>query len=96
MSDLSKQLDSLATGADAFKAEHGTCEVVVSPSSPIAKARIEQVAGFRVQAAEFHFRNVKTGEKTLLGDSEVYFHCDDHPLFGSNAPDEDDFDATSR
>lgn len=90
---LADQLASLVKGADEFKAEHGSCEVIVGPNSPIAGARIERVAGYRVAVEAVRLVHVSdsTVPATVIDGPLVYFHTDDHPMFGSKAKHDDDW-----
>lgn len=86
---LIEQLESLVNGARDFEKEHGSVECIVGPNSPIAKAGVEQVHGFRIQVDDVRLVDTKGSEPDMVIDGAlVYFVTHDHPMFGSKAEDE--------
>ncbi|UXE05028.1 hypothetical protein SEA_LTON_55 [Gordonia phage Lton] len=87
-----EKVDNFRTRAKAFRDEHGSVEAVVSPSHPFAKLGITSIDRVPIEVEEITFMDTTDEGKpdVKLGGGMVYFHRDDHSMFGSKAVIEDD------
>lgn len=88
---LAQQLEGLVPAAEKFKADHGSCELIVASDSPIAAYKIQRVGGFRIEVADLTFISRTGKDDSKLTGSMVYMHRDDDPSFGSKADPDDDW-----
>lgn len=88
---LEEDLAQLVRGADDFKRQHGSVEVVVGPNSLIAKAGIQKVADYDIQVDAVRLVDHTEARKPdiVIDYGLVYYVTHDNPMYGRNANDDD-------
>lgn len=67
-------LASLIEGAERFKEEHGSVEVIVGPNSPFAKARVERAGGFPINVDEITLVSRNRDDDDIKVDGDLIYY----------------------
>ncbi|MDF3309783.1 hypothetical protein P3H15_32715 [Rhodococcus sp. T2V] len=97
LNSLKRAIDSIRTGGAKFKEEHGSAEVRIGPGNVLAQFGISEIDGIRIEVESgikiLGFdEDGNTNEEIEVDGPLVYFHKDDHSMFGSKAVIDDDED----
>lgn len=92
--ETDKYIANFRESASRFKEKHGSVEALVGPSNPLALLGITSLDGVPI-VVEHGVKMVDTsGSKPDIevDGPLIYFHKDDHSMFGSKAQADDDWD----